>query len=263
MSTPNAADTLPTSFNFALVALSFAVSVFGSYTALHCATNIRRDPNSLSIAWLTGAAVALGGGAVWSMHFLGMSAFNTTMPYTFDPLLTITSFLAAVTATGLGFLIAGSGQSRLIGLIRLTIGGTITGLGVAAMHYNGMAAMRIHATITYNPPIVALSIGIAVLAATAALWFAFNLHSTWTKTVSATIMGIAVCGMHYTAMTAIQLHGHTTTTAIIPIWDNISLAVVIVLGATTILSGLLLMALSTESWHQHTTTIRHRPNPAD
>ena len=255
MATVLAAEMLPTTFNVPLVALSFVIAVFGSYTGLHSAAHIRRHPDQpLSVPWLTGAALALGGGAVWSMHFVGMVAFHTDRTFTFDPLLTIASFLVSVTPAGLGLLIVTGHSSGLANLARLTTAGLITGLGIVAMHYTGMAALQINADIIYDRTLVTVSVLIAVAAATTALWLASNLHSNWARTLSAPVMGTAVCGMHYTAMAAVHLHGPTTNTTGPLTSMNTAVAIVIFLTAATILSGLLLVALSNESWAQFETT---------
>ncbi len=90
----------------------------------------------------------------------------------------------------------------------LPLGGILTGLGVALMHYTGMAAMIMPARITYDTTLFTASLVIAVVAATVALWLAFNLRGNLQRFGSAIVMGIAVCGMHYTGMYAVQME-HT------------------------------------------------------
>jgi len=94
------------------------------------------------------------------------------------------------------------------GAFNLPLGGVATGLGVAWMHYTGMAAMIMQARITYDDTLYYASIAIAVVAATVALWLAFNLRGNWQRFGSAIVMGIAVCGMHYTGMYAVRME-HT------------------------------------------------------
>jgi NO-binding membrane sensor protein with MHYT domain len=79
------------------------------------------------------------------------------------------------------------------------------GLGVAGMHYLGMTAVLMGAFITYDMNIVALSVLIAIVASIAALWLAFNLRGMAQMVGSALVMGIAVCGMHYTGMSAVNI----------------------------------------------------------
>ncbi|HMH17806.1 MAG TPA: MHYT domain-containing protein [Burkholderiales bacterium] len=186
-----------------LVGLSFVISVFGSYTALQLAIAI-----PLARTWtgvigsVLGASVALGGGAIWSMHFIGMNAADMGMPVAYDPVLTFASLAMAVVAPAIGLFIVGRSDG---GPLNLPIGGVLTGLGVALMHYTGMAAMILPAKITYDPTLFYASIAIAVVAATVALWLAFNLRGNLQRFGSAIVMGIAVCGMHYTGMYAARI----------------------------------------------------------
>jgi NO-binding membrane sensor protein with MHYT domain len=86
------------------------------------------------------------------------------------------------------------------------VAGTVTGLGVAAMHYLGMAAIHTNGTLHYDAATVALSIVIAVAAATAALWAAVSIHALWASLGASLVMGVAVTGMHYTGMAAVSVH---------------------------------------------------------
>jgi len=181
-----------------LLALSFIVAVFGSFTALQLAMRIpQADKKSLGF-WTVSSGMALGGG-IWSMHFIGMLAMEMSFPMQFDIALTAASFVVAVVFVCLGLAIAGR---DLLGETSLFSGGCIAGLGVSAMHYMGMYSMEIPATISYDGLIVSLSVVIGVVAAIVALWLAFNLRGKLQRFGSAFLMGLAVCGMHYTGMYA-------------------------------------------------------------
>jgi len=65
--------------------------------------------------------------------------------------------------------------------------------------------MIMPAKITYDTTLFTASLVIAVVAATVALWLAFNLRGNLQRFGSAIVMGIAVCGMHYTGMYAVQM----------------------------------------------------------
>jgi NO-binding membrane sensor protein with MHYT domain len=190
-----------------LVLLSYAISVFGSYTALQLAIGIpqARDRKAMLTA-VAGAAVALGGGAIWSMHFIAMTAADMGMPVAYDAVLTYASLLIAIAASGTGLALFGrSGGDPLW----LALGGLATGLGVAVMHYMGMEAMVMPMKFSYDPVLVLLSLVIGVTAATVALWLAFNLRGNMARFISAFVMGVAVCGMHYTGMFAVKMtHEH-------------------------------------------------------
>ncbi|MFL1404018.1 MHYT domain-containing protein [Marinobacter sp. M1N3S26] len=188
------------SYNLGLVFISYVVSILGALTALELAGGLasaRTGAQRIAIILLGG--VAMGGGAIWAMHFIAMVAHRMPMVVTYDSGITIFSALVAIAASAAGLAIAGLGRRSMP---RLVGGGLVMGLGVAAMHYIGMEAMLMPATLQYDPSIVALSVVIAVVAATAALWIAFHLSGLWLMLLSAPVMGAAVCGMHYTGMAA-------------------------------------------------------------
>jgi len=91
------------------------------------------------------------------------------------------------------------------GVVKILAGGVITGIGVAAMHYTGMLAMRVTGRITFDPVWVAASVGIAVVAATVALGFAAVVRGAPATVAASLIMAVAVCSMHYTGMLAVQV----------------------------------------------------------
>jgi NO-binding membrane sensor protein with MHYT domain len=137
------------------------------------------------------------------MHFIAMLGFaipGETIRYNVP--FTILSMLIAVVVVGIGVFIVGF--SRRAGNGPLLLGGTILGLGVASMHYLGMGAVRVQASLSYNSALVAASVIIAVIAGTAALWMALRLDSLWSTFIASLIAGVAVNGMHYTGMAAVQ-----------------------------------------------------------
>jgi PAS domain S-box-containing protein len=200
---------LASSHDPALVILSVAISVFASYTALDLTGRAHASEGGIRASWLAAGAVAMGGG-IWSMHFVAMLAFDLGMPVSYDARLILLSFLVAVAVTGVGLSAVIGGGGKLTGVF---LGGVFMGLGVASMHYTGMAAMRAGATIAYDPVLFVLSVLIAIAASVAALWLAFKLRAFWHKAAAAVVMGAAICGMHYTAMAAALY----TPTALVPV----------------------------------------------
>jgi len=191
------------SYNWFLVSLSFLVAVFGSFTGLQITNGMKSSKDGPTSLWIFAAALALGGGAIWTMHFIGMLAYQTPMDIGYSPGLTFASLVLAVASVGIGVYIAVSGQ---LSFIRLLGAGLFTGLAVAGMHYLGMEAMVMPGSImVYNKLIVGISVVIAVVAATVALWLAVNLKGTAIMIGSAIVMAIAVCGMHYTGMAAMTM----------------------------------------------------------
>ena len=187
-----------TGYDPALVALSIAIAFFASYTALDLGARVRGASTSLRWAWVAAASVAMGGG-IWAMHFVGMLAFEMGMPAAYDLGITVASLLIAIVATGGAF--AWVSRKRA-GPRDVLVGGPLMGVGVAGMHYAGMAAMRVPGNLAYSVLVVAASVALAVVAATAALWLTFRQNDVWQKLVAAGAMGLAVAGMHYTGMAA-------------------------------------------------------------
>ncbi|RZU75299.1 NO-binding membrane sensor protein with MHYT domain [Micromonospora kangleipakensis] len=188
-------------------ALSYALSVLGSALGLVCAGRIRAARSAGQRTWWgLLAAWAIGGTAIWAMHFMAMLGFavdGTRIRY--DVPITAASTGIAVVAVGIGLAIVGTGR---LNALRLVAGGLFTGLGVAAMHYTGMAAMRLDGTLGYDRIRVALSVLIAVVAATVALWLSMTVRRGLAIAASALVMGIAVNGMHFTGMSALSVHLH-------------------------------------------------------
>lgn len=195
------------SYNWFLVALSFLISVFGSFTGLQITNGMKSSQQGVSLLWIFAAALSLGGGAIWTMHFIGMLAYQVPMDVGYSPGLTFLSLLIAIVAVGIGIFIAVSGK---LTVVRLLGAGLFTGLAVASMHYIGMEAMVMPGVMVYDKTLVGVSIAIAVIAATVALWLAVNLKGNLLMLGSAVVMAVAVCGMHYTGMAAMGMeHDHS------------------------------------------------------
>jgi NO-binding membrane sensor protein with MHYT domain len=205
--------------------LAYAVSVLGCLLGLICTARARETGRlGWRVRWLALGAVSIGGTGIWLMHFLAMLGFTVSNTFIFfDPALTALSALLAVAIVAIGMFIVGLGRPSVP---KVLVGGVFTGLGVAGMHYMGMAAMQVlDGEVRYNPPLVALSVGIAIVAATVALWFTIVIKSRPALAAASPIMAIAVTGMHYTGMAAASVrevvgHGRVqgvdVTTMLIP-----------------------------------------------
>jgi len=184
-------------------ALAYVVSCLGAFLGLRCITRSRSHRGRRRAAWLGLAAVTIGATGIWAMHFIAMLGFTIpgqTIGYNVP--LTIASMLLAIGVVGVGLFIVGYGNG---GLARLLTAGVIVGIGVASMHYLGMEAMSMPDTMSYNPLLFVVSIVIAIVAGTTALWIG-TWVTGWIATLGAAlIMGVAVSGMHYTGMAAMHV----------------------------------------------------------
>jgi NO-binding membrane sensor protein with MHYT domain len=233
-------------YEWRLVVLSYIVAVVASYTALDLAGRVTASRGRARRVWLLGGAFAMGAG-IWSMHFTAMLAFSLPIPVTYDAPIVLLSLVAAMIASGFALFVV---SRESLSLERLLVSGLPMGIGIATMHYSGMAALRMPATIEYDQPLFGLSILIAVTASTAALWLAFQLRTERTspqmwlalKIGSALVMGVAIVGMHYTGMMAahfMPIPGDATAiTGIdaLPMGAAIGVTTLVVLGLALISS---------------------------
>jgi NO-binding membrane sensor protein with MHYT domain len=192
-------------FSYGLVTpvLAYLMSCLGAFLGLRCTARARAVTGRERLRWLLLAALSIGTTGIWVMHFIAMLGY--TIPgqvIHYNVLITIASMLIAVVVTGIGLVIVGFGRQNWTTLVAA---GTFMGLGVGAMHYTGMVAMRLTGRMTYNPTLFLLSVVIAVVTSTVALWFGSNLSGLRATLVAALIAGVAVSGMHYTGMAALHM----------------------------------------------------------
>ncbi|AJC20502.1 MHYT domain-containing protein [Pandoraea pulmonicola] len=193
-------SVVPLQYSELLVLLSFVISALGAYVALVAASRIRDDDGRISKGYLVVSAFALGGIGIWGMHFIGMAAQRMPFPVSYSLWPTLGSLLLAVVVSGVALWYVARSPYRNAG--RCIVGGVAGGFGVAGMHYLGMSAVRTQAYFEWDTTIVALSVLIAIVAASVALWLAFHLETSLQRALAALVMAVAVCGMHYTGMRA-------------------------------------------------------------
>ncbi|MPZ85970.1 MAG: signal protein [Actinophytocola sp.] len=187
-----------------LLFFAYFISVVGCTIGLACTLQARHASGRTRLAWQVLAAVSIGGVGIWLMHFLAMLGFTTPgMPVRYDIFRTWLSAVLSVSAVFVGLVVFGVGTR--FARLRLVGAGLITGLAVNLMHYTGMWAVNVKGGITYNTGLVALSIVIAVVAATVALWFTASVDHFALRILAGVVMGIAVTGMHYTGMGAVRV----------------------------------------------------------
>ncbi len=230
-------------YNYGLVALSVVIAVIAAYAALDLAGRTRATHNIRRWIWLTGGATAMGLG-IWAMHYIGMLAFHLPVPILYDVPTVIVSLAAAIAASAVALFVVS--RARLTAPIAIA-GSIIMGSGIAAMHYIGMAAMRLPATHHYDSRLVAVSILLAVVISLVALILTFRHRddttgSSWRKVGTAALMGTAIPVMHYTGMAAASF-----TSA--PSMGDISRAVEIstlgIVGITSVTVAILVFVILT------------------
>jgi diguanylate cyclase (GGDEF)-like protein/PAS domain S-box-containing protein len=189
-------------YDVCLVVLSIVISLFASFAALDLAGRITASREKARLFWLLGGASAMGLG-IWSMHYIGMLAFKMPTNVLYDVPIVVLSLGVAIAASAVALFTV---SRRHMHRWQTIASGIVMGSGIAAMHYIGMAAMRMAAQVTYNVPLVLTSIVLAVVISIVALILAFRVRGenrvTKRKLASALVMGSAIPMMHYTGMWA-------------------------------------------------------------
>jgi len=232
------AHVTETQYGWLTPTLAYLFSFLGCLLGLNATARARLIPvGGRRARWLILAAWAIGGTGIWVMHFVAMVGFSITgSQVRFDLTITLASWITAIIVVGFGLFIVGYPSQPTVP--RIAVAGLFTGVGVAAMHYTGMAAMRIDGTAIWDKRLVIASVVIAVVASTVALWFTVSVRRTGAVVGAAAIMGVAVCAMHYTGMAALKVRlnavprdvtGFQAVAFLVPIFVFM-LVVVVVLG---------------------------------
>ncbi|WP_433376996.1 MHYT domain-containing protein [Streptosporangium sp. CA-115845] len=184
--------------------LAYVMSSVGCMLGLLLTARAREAAGAARVRWLMGGALSIGGTGIWVMHFVAMMGFSIGGgQIRYDVPLTIGSAALAVVIVGAGLFLVSYQGERFVPLVS---GGVLTGLGVAGMHYIGMFAMRMPAHLSFDPVLVGVSVAIAIAASIVALWFSLRISGVLATGGAAMIMALAVCGMHYTGMFALEVH---------------------------------------------------------
>lgn len=192
-----------------MVVLSYLIACLAAYTAWSVTALYRIEKQPLKkLSWLCCGGLVMGCG-IWAMHFVAMLAYRLPISVQYDLTMTMLSVLPAIVASTLAIAII---AKQTLGAVHYIYGSIAFGAGITTMHYSGMAAMRMNASMVYDPAIFALSILLAVLLSFIALRLKsiteqFSSHQYYLsiKNGSILMMGAAITGMHYTGMAAVYI----------------------------------------------------------
>jgi len=252
---------VPIEYNLVLVFLSVLIAMQGGYVSLTLANWLGQASGIRRKSLLAASALSLGIG-IWAMHFIGMLAVNLPVVVTYDVLTTLLSALVCVLLVGLGVFDASFG---LLTPLRLFTGSVLMGGGIATMHYIGMSALRANCVVDYAPDLVAASVAVAIAASALALWLAFSPSGKHHVMAGAVVMGLAVSGMHYTAMAAARFLPDTLTFEITAPTLTVDLLAIVVAVTAFLISGFFLLVLLPErlgAWDGQASEIAFASAPA-
>src|ERR1700691_1832641 len=229
---------MPVTYEPWLVLLSIVMAIQGAYVGLSLAVQIADASGVRRRLLLAGATVSLAV-AIWTMHFVGMLAVRLPFQVDYLVLPTLLSFLVCAIVVGGAVYATSSGP---LTLLRLTLSSCLMGGGIFSMHYIGMNALGASAYMIHDRVFVAASMAIAIAASGLALWLATGRGGRPPLILSAVAFGIAVSGMHYTAMAGVTLYPYATNASLAPALSTDLLAIVVAVVAFCI-SGIFLLLL--------------------
>lgn len=178
------------------------MACLGAFLGFRCMTRARAHTGFARANWLILAAVSIGAAGNWAMHFIAMLGVSITgKQILYNVPMTIESMLVAIVVVGIGLLVWHGSDSG----VRVVTGGVIAGIGIAAMHYMGEAAMVMPESVRYNKVLIGASILIALIAGVASVWAGTRVHGAGASIVAALIIGVGVLGVHYVAMEAMEM----------------------------------------------------------
>ena len=228
-----------------LVMLSIFVAIIGALTGVavtfgYDGSTVQLSPKSL----IRGAAII--GGSIWSMHFIAMLAVKFPVPIDYSTTETLLSLCVAIFFTGAGLTL---GSLKGLGPLKIPVAATIMGSGIGSMHYLGMSAIR-GCGISYDFNMVAASVGVGIVCAAVALWFAFRKRGAVETLVGGVVLGLAIPSMHYTGMYATSFYPIVVTFDVgAPVLSQAALALSVA-AATLIICGYYLFLFSSMLTHE-------------
>jgi PAS domain S-box-containing protein len=247
------------SYSLSLVVLSVVVATIGAYVAVEIAQRLQTIWTRRRVLWIFAGALAFGLG-IWTMHFVGMLAMQLPILIWYDAPLIFASVIAAIAGCTIAFLIFN--RPNLNSWL-LVLASVFMGAAIAGMHYIGMAGMRMSGHVIYDPLIVDVSVGVAIIGSFAALALTRSLVRAGSesgarlkKAGASVLMGLTVAAMHYTGMAAANFTSGPLS------WvppDDLVLGTYqlgLVVGITTIF--LLVVGLAAMQFERWTITTRSR-----
>lgn len=187
-------------YSLLIVVSSWLVAIVGATVGFFASQYVRDADGRVRIAWTIFSSLVIAGCMMWAAHFVGMLAYQPDVPITFDLRMTWLSFVMPVIFAAVALLVVTRHPESMA---VLSVGGATMTMGMVALHYGGVAAMRTPAHITHDAALVVVSIVLAFVTSTGALFVMVKVQG-WVRYLSVPLMGLAVCSMHYTGMAAMQ-----------------------------------------------------------
>lgn len=237
--------------DLSFVVVAAIVCIAGSVMTMRLFDRAKRFSASNRAIWVVLSGVA-GGSAIWTTHFVAMLGFHPPTEYAYAPLLTIASFGFAVIFTAAGLYLATSTEDG----VRLEAGGAVIGIGIAIMHFTGMAGLEVAGRIEWDWPLVAAAIALGLLFGALATNRAGRATTAPGKLLGVAAMVMAICSMHFTAMGAAVFIPDPSVSVSHNVFSR-ELMALAVLATMSIVTGLALYVLDARSQREMLDGFRH------
>ncbi len=237
--------------DYAFVVAAAIVCLMTSIMTVRLLDRSERVPAGRRLSWLLLSGMA-GGGAIWTTHFVAMLGFQMPLEHTFDPVLTVGSLLIAAGFTASGFYLTVA-PTRYA---PAEIGGAVTGIGIIAMHFTGMAGLKYAGHTAWDPALVGASVLFALGFGSLTAHLLARYRARWSRPAAMLTLALAICAMHFTAMGAATLVPDPSQPAPTQTLSNEFLAV-LVLSTMIVVAGLILYVMDTRSQRELLDSFRH------
>lgn len=183
--------------DFRFVLLAAFICIFDCLTGINLFVRARESTGSRRSLLVAGAALVFSTG-VWATHFVAELAFKPGLPVAYDFNLTLLSLLVAIVLVWPGMAVA-------LRFERPLEGGALMGAAIGAMHYTGVAALRVPADLHWDPAFVAISVMAGMLGAGLAMQVVCRNMAWRNRVAAAGLLVAAICVLHFAGMAAITL----------------------------------------------------------
>ena len=230
---------LTANYDVRLIILSVAIAIIGSCIALDIAEQISLAQRSSRLWWVTGSALTLGI-TIWVMHFIGILSYRLPIKVEYDYTIVLISIVVAIVGSAIGFFIISS--QREVGYVTLLVGSFFVGSAIICMHYTAMLALKVSAEQVHNFKLITLSAVVPIAGSFAALSLTFRpvgnkiISLEIRKIYTALLMGGAICGTHYIAMSGVNFGVKNVSALLDVATDNTILIIAISIATLIILT---------------------------
>jgi diguanylate cyclase (GGDEF)-like protein/PAS domain S-box-containing protein len=234
-----------------LIVVAAVICLIGSFTTMLLFQRVQECERAHRYRWMATAAVTCGTG-IWATHFIAMLAYDSGFPISYAPYATALSIIVAIATAGVASIVAhGRGNAA-----SFAIGGAVLGLGVAAMHFTGMAAIEAPARLSYDVPVTVSAVLAGTIFASLALLAFHAFRGIRRFTIATALFVLAICSLHFTSMSGVTLRPDPTI-IVTGISIDRSLLAGIVIAVST---ALILAAFGAAYLDRHLTDLRGLAN---